>query len=233
MGKRGPKPRRKKPVEWSSNLAYAIGLIATDGSLSKNGRHIELTSKDRGQLQTFMRCLDIEVKIGIKKGYADKTANRVQFGDVVFYDFLLEIGLTPNKTKTIGALDIPDKYFFDFLRGHHDGDGSFHSYWDKRWKSSFMFYLIFVSASKEHVDWLRSKLERFLDVRGHITHGRTATVYQLKYAKAESLKIIKNMYYSNTVPCLKRKRVKIFKALRRAGNLTKFAQVLKLVDISP
>lgn len=217
MGKPGPKPKRKKLFEWSPGLAYAVGLIATDGSLSKNGRHIELTSKDRDQLQTFMKCLGIRVKIGIKKGYGGTVVFRTQFGDVALYDFLLKIGLTPNKTKVISSLDIPDAYLFDFLRGHYDGDGSFYSYWDTRWKSSFMFYVVFVSASKDHVDWIRSKLERLLNVRGHVTHGRVATVYQLKYAKAESLKIIKNMYYSPTVPCLKRKRAKIYKALRMQG----------------
>lgn len=219
MGKPGSPPKRKVPIVWSSNLGYAIGLIATDGSLSNDGRHIELTSKDRAQLETFMRCLDIKVKIGTKRsGSTNAMTGRIQFGDVILYKFLLSIGLTPNKTRTIGLLNIPDKYFFDFLRGHHDGDGSFHSYWDKRWKSSFMFYLVFVSASKEHIDWIRSKLGHLLNVHGHITHGRTASVYQLKYAKAESLKIIKNMYYSPTVPCLKRKRTKIFKALFAQGT---------------
>lgn len=36
-----------KPVKWSPKIAYAVGLITTDGSLSKDGRHIDLTSKDR------------------------------------------------------------------------------------------------------------------------------------------------------------------------------------------
>jgi len=35
---------------WSKELAYVIGLLVTDGCLSKNGRHIDPTSKDREQL---------------------------------------------------------------------------------------------------------------------------------------------------------------------------------------
>ena len=42
---------------------------------------------------------------------------QIQFGDVVFYQWLLSLGLTPNKSKTIGPLKIPYEYFFDFLRG--------------------------------------------------------------------------------------------------------------------
>ena len=45
--------------------------------------------------------------------------------------------------KKLKSVVMPKKYFFDFLRGHFDGDGSFYSYWDKRWKSSYMFYVSF------------------------------------------------------------------------------------------
>ena len=93
-------------MRWSSNLAYVIGLIVTDGNLSKDGRHIELTSKDRDQIETFSRILNLENKIGHKKsGYNPSGVYyRIQFGNVKLYRFLIKIGLTPNKTKTIGIL---------------------------------------------------------------------------------------------------------------------------------
>jgi len=53
-------------MDWSNNLAYAVGLIATDGSLSKDGRHINLTSKDLGQIQNFAKILNLKNRIGIK-----------------------------------------------------------------------------------------------------------------------------------------------------------------------
>ena len=80
---------------------------------------------------------------------------------------------------------MPIKYFFDFLRGHFDGDGTFYSYWDPRWKSSYMFYTVFISASKRHIMWIRSMLSELAGITGHITKDQKKTVYQLKYAKAE------------------------------------------------
>lgn len=207
------KPKNKVKIEWSPEFAYAIGLLVTDGCLSSDGRHIELTSNDMEQLLNFRKCLSINNKIGRKSsGYTNKKSTRVQFGDINFYRFLVSIGLTPAKSKTVGKIDVPDKYFFDFLRGLHDGDGSFYSYWDPRWRSSFMFYTNFVSASKKHIDWLRNKLSDFLKVKGHITKDQKKTTYQLKYAKAESLKILRKIYYSKNVVCLSRKRLKIEKA---------------------
>jgi len=124
----------------------------------------------------------------------------------------------PGKTKIIGEIKIPDKYFFDFLRGHFDGDGTFHSYWDPRWKSSFMFYTIFVSASKKHIDWLRGEIFNFAKIRGHTTKSVNGSVYQLKYAKAESLKLFPKLYYDENVVCLSRKRIKIEKAFEIDKN---------------
>lgn len=215
--KRGAKPKRIKPPQWSAELAYAVGLIATDGCLYNDGRHISLTSKDREQLVHLKKCFGLENKIAYKtSGFTGKKTSHVQFSDVTLYDFLLSIGLTPAKTKTIGALDIPEKYFFDFLRGHHDGDGTFYSYWDSRWRSSFMFYLVFISASRVHIDWIRGSMEKHLGVIGHITTRKG--VYQLKYAKKEALKIIRRIYYRKGVVCLKRKRLKIERALRIVGE---------------
>lgn len=221
MGKRGTKPQEKVKTIWSPEFAYAIGLIASDGSLSKDGRHIDLTSKDREQLVNFMKCLSITVKIGEKKSGTGKKVLRVQFGDVEFYRFLFSIGLFPNKTKTLGSIHIPDRFFFDFLRGHFDGDGTFYSYWDPRWRSSFMFYLVFISASKKHIQWLRTRIFTTLHIRGHIVKVVDNSAYTLRYAKTESLKLLSKLYYDERVVCLSRKRKKVEKALSVAANILK------------
>lgn len=145
---------------------------------------------------------------------------RLQFGDVLFYQWLLSVGLTSKKSLTISELAIPDEYFFDFLRGAFDGDGCFYSYFDPRWKSSFVFYTTFVSASIKHITWLREEIHRHLGISGHVTRGKKSTVYQLKYAKEDSFKILKNMYHSIDVVCLSRKRVKVEAALAQNEQST-------------
>lgn len=208
----------KVKIEWSPDFAYAIGLLVTDGNLSTDRRHIDFTSNDIEQLENFMKCLGIKQKIGVKtSGYSGRKTPRIQFGDVNFYKFLLSIGLMPKKSKIIKGVIIPKKYFFDFLRGHLDGDGSFYSYWDPRWKSSFMFYTSFVSASHAHINWVQGKIFEFLRIKGHITKSRTQSCYQLKYAKKESEKLLKRMYYSDKVTRLKRKYLKIKRIFDKMG----------------
>lgn len=206
-------PQNKIKTEWTSNLAYIVGLIATDGNLSNDGRHIDFTSKDIQLIKSFKKCLGIKNKIGFKRGsFSDKKYPRIQFGDIAFYKWLVSIGITPQKSKTIGKLKILDKYFFDFLRGHFDGDGCCYSYWDKRWRSSFMFYINFISASEDHILWLDSKIKKLSKIKGVIRKEK-GPIYSLKFAKEGSRALISKMYYKNDLPCLLRKKNKLKKIL--------------------
>ncbi|MEX0594846.1 MAG: LAGLIDADG family homing endonuclease [Patescibacteria group bacterium] len=204
-------------TKWRPDLAYIIGLIATDGSLSIDGRHISLTSKDKEQLENFSRILSLKNTIGTKfSSYKkEKKYYVIQFGSVSFYRFLLSLGLTPNKTKTIGKLKIPRKYFRDFLRGHLDGDGCTYSYWDPRWKSSFMLYTDFVCASREHLEWVRDEIKAVVNIEGRITFAGKST-YHLRLAKKHSIKLFQFMYYKKGLPCLERKRLKFQLAVQQA-----------------
>ena len=222
MGKSGSRPRRKVPLQWSSDLAYGVGLFATDGCLYNNGRHLSFVSKDVELLDLFKKSFGLHTKISYKiSGTSGQQCPHIQWGDVVLYRFFLSIGITPKKSLTIGKIVVPEKYFFDFLRGVIDGDGSFYSYYDPRWRSSFMFYLSIASGSPRFLRWIRAELKSKIGVRGHVTKSSKGITEQLKYAKTEASKIVKKMYYSSRVPCLTRKRVKIFAALKEAGYLTR------------
>ncbi len=212
---------------WSRKLAYAVGLIATDGNLSIDGRHIELTSKDVEQLKNFCNCLNKQVKIGQKiSGYTGTYHSHVQIGDITLYKFLLKIGLTPKKSKTIGELKIPNRYFVDFLRGCLDGDGCTYSYWDPRWRSSFMLYTTFTSASSSHVLWLQGKIEELYGIIGKVSFDNRSN-YNLRFAKTASTTLLGKIYYKKNLICLTRKRLKVEASL---GIINNDAAVLEQAD---
>jgi len=172
-------------------------------------------SKNLQLINTFKDCLGLTVKVSKKRsGFVNNNyVYFVQFGDVNFYRFLVSIGLTPYKSKTLGALKIPNKYFIDFLGGSFDGDGTSYAYWDKRWASSYMYYLVFVSASLEHLKWIRRKLRSLFKVKGHFNLSLRAVAYQLKYARSEAQKVVTKMYRSPDAPRLERKFKKVYTSL--------------------
>jgi hypothetical protein len=194
-----------KPIKWDSNIAYAVGLITTDGNLSPDGRHICMVSNDIQLLETFRNCLNLSNKICPKRsGYTGlETSHKIQFGNVIFYKWLLDLGLTPKKSKTINNLKIPDEYFFNFLRGHLDGDGYIRKYQDKVFPKSQRLYLNFYSASAMHLQWLQKSIKNLSGANGKIS--KKTNEYVLIYAKKESLKLIPLIYPNKNVPRLQRK----------------------------
>lgn len=194
-----------EPVKWSPKIAYAVGLITTDGNLSPDGRHLDITSNDFELLETAKKCLQIDNEITPKfsssTGY--KSSFHIQFGNVIFYRWLEDLGLMPKKSKIIGPLKIPDEYFFHFLRGHLDGDGNVLRYMDKIWPNSERLYLRFYCASLKHLKWLKQMINKLSNLNGRIK--KDGKMYALVFAKKESLKLLPLIYPHKNIPCLHRK----------------------------
>jgi len=184
-----------------------VGLIATDGCLSGDGRHIDITSKDFQLLETVNEILPRRQKIASKQNGHGQSAYRIQIGDVAMYRWLLQLGLTPRKSLTIGKIAVPSEYFPDFFRGAFDGDGSVYWYYDKRWKNSLMFYTSITSASLRFAEYLRQVAKDQIGIHGSLNWA--GGVYQLRYAKKETAILARWMYHANDLPYLLRKKIKI------------------------
>lgn len=196
-------------------MAYVLGLLATDGCLVGDRRHLALTSSDVDLLETFRTLIGRPNAKIRHKTSAWGSACDVQFGDVALWRFLEDAGLTPRKSLTLGELRVPDQFFFDCARGLLDGDGSISNFWHLPTRRPYPAYryerlmVKFHSASRSHVDWLRGAIVRIAGVGGHITanraQGRSNLVYVLTYGKHASIALLKEMYRDPFSPRLQRK----------------------------
>jgi hypothetical protein len=212
---RGPRlTAPRSPVSWSPDLAWAVGVLATDGNLSRDGRHLSIPSKDADLLESLRRCLTLQNSIS-RRVINSHQIYRLQWGDRQFYKWLLSIGLTPAKSLTLGPLAVPDEHFVHFFRGCIDGDGSIRTYVDHYntfKKPTYIYTRLFVSivsASPRFPEWLRATVRRLAGLSGSLTVKRSASrndIWCLKYAKRESLALLRWMYQDPLAPCLRRKR---------------------------
>jgi len=192
-------------LAWSPDFAYAIGLITTDGCLSKDGRHLDLTSKDKEVIETFRHCLRLTNKIGLKArgGSSIRKYYRIQFGDINFYTFLLSIGLTPAKSKILGPLKIERDRFADFLRGCIDGDGCINTVSHPESKHP-QLRLRLSSASPLFLGWIKKSLGGLVAVKGGWI-SQSSRAHVLTYAKADAILILNYIYYPGVKSFLNRK----------------------------
>ncbi len=216
-------------LKWNPNLAYAVGLIATDGYISKDNRHVTLTSSDYEQLITFKECLgkNNNPTINPASKISKKVSYRIQIGDVVLLEWLKSIGINNKKSLTIGPIKMPNRFLRDFVRGSLDGDGHVRSYIDKYncYKNpKYIYKRLFIflsSASMRHITWIRSKISEILKINGSFQYVKSKSqlgknyIYSIKYSTKEATKLAKWIYYSSDVPCLKRKRIIVEKHISK------------------
>ena len=202
--------RKPKPFECPEPLFwYAVGLIATDGCLSSDGRHVNITAKDHEYLSGLRNALGVSCQVTKCYGSSGQMAHRLQIGSRALYDRLLTLGLTPKKSLTIPALNVPDEGFRDFLRGVIDGDGNIRR-WQHPTNGREQWAVRIYGASKPFIRWLQATTERLWRVRGFIYYSkpqneRHHTLYTLKYGKLAAKVILEQCYYPGSF-ALARKR---------------------------
>ncbi|MDP9245216.1 MAG: hypothetical protein M3O64_01060 [Chloroflexota bacterium] len=209
--------RRKGPTtstEWTPVLAYAVGLLATDGCQT-DGRHLAFPSADRDLVEILLRCLGKTNKISEVRTRRGGLIYKTQIGDVRLCKWLLTVGVTPRKSLTLGPLNVPDEYILECARGLMDGDGGITNFTHAATKKTYPDYRYerivvgFNSASRAHLDWLREKLHPFADAPGWL--GVTAATTErhefvtLRYGKTDGLRLLPFLYRDATVPRLERK----------------------------
>lgn len=203
--------------KWTPNFAYGVGLMTTDGCLSPDGRHLEFSSKDSENVRHLQRCFGIHTKIGHKiRGTTPyHSCYRTQFGNVELYRFLIGIGLTPRKSRTLRRVIVPSLLFADFLRGVWDGDGCITAF---RHPESYrlQWRMHVTSGSGAFLGWLRYEIETRYGLTGTIFPNVRAQ--QLVYYKHQGARLIGMMYYGPDVVCLTRKRKKAEALLAGAEN---------------
>jgi len=199
-------PHKKKKLGLKgSTLWYLVGLITSDGSLSKDGRHIDVTSKDRDYLIGLKGFTGLHNRVTLKHGYKGAAAYHIQFANRDFYDFLLGIGLMPRKSLILKEMRVERDYFGDFARGLIDGDGCIRT-WTHPTNGSRQWSLRIYSGSEEFLKWFGNKMELCFGAGGKIYKESSSRgiKYTLKYGKMAAEAVLKNCYYDNAF-AMKRK----------------------------
>lgn len=119
---------------WTPELAYILGILATDGYLGdktgkKKAHQIQLSMIDEDIITAIAKIIGYEGRIYTKQPpklgiYNSKMQYAIKFGNKRVFDRLIELNITPRKTYNLQMPPIPDNLFSHFFRGVFDGDGT-------------------------------------------------------------------------------------------------------------
>lgn len=213
--------------KWTPEMAYVLGYFAADGSMIRNNRgahFIEFTSTDECLLQQLQKMVDSNHALTERMRHGSekwKKQYRLQVGSRRWFEDLLKLGFTQNKSSTLRLPRVPKRYLGDFVRGYFDGDGcvylgKHYSAWHK--KEIWSFSTRFTSGSKAFLEEMQLVLRK-CGIKGGYISTKTGG-FELAFSRRDSLALYRLMYHTAQAPD--------FHLPRKRQKLEKGIQVLKL-----
>lgn len=199
----------------SSNMAYILGFLASDGTVRKNSNQIKLTlaTKDREIIEKIKEELHFDGNINdyiSGNGFFNST---IEFTSKEIKEDLKLYNITPQKTFTFNFPQrLNKKYWIDFIRGYFDGDGCISTA-----GSAIRFQICSATQNvlENIVNFLYEEYS-IPKVKLYIRKGLN-NLYYIQYSTNPTKDIFKILYYPNCL-CLDRK-YKIFQNLCNEINI--------------
>jgi len=195
--------------EWK---AYFLGWIASDGNVYLGSRKhtisLTIVENDRHILDYFnikifngFKPLNYR-KARYKKGtnYYCKPLYRFSIDNKKMCYDLLNLGVTNNKSNTIGEIKIPNKFIRHFIRGVFEGDGSIG-------KNNSGKKVLFFTNSLLFKNWLILLLKQELNIDPKVYQNEKG-LFNIVFYKKKYIELFYNYIYSDCEMFLARKKEK-------------------------
>lgn len=186
------------------NVAYVLGFLAADGTISSKSNCLKITVAERDSelLEKFKEEFEYDGKVKHNvnnKGYSIAT---LEINSAIYKEDLKKYNIVPNKTFTFSIPDtIPNEFLIDFIRGYWDGDGTICTAGKSAIRSSLC------SARKETLEQILNFLEDKYNIPkvSVQTTMRKNPLYYIQYSNNSTKKLFKAFYYKEELLYLKRK----------------------------
>src|SRR5690625_2596048 len=105
---------------WTREMAYVLGFIYTDGSISDNT--LTISQNERYILEEINNAMDSTSLIADRENGKNILYTLAIHRQEIVTD-LKRLGITEGKSRTINFPEVPNEYLPHFIRGVIDGDG--------------------------------------------------------------------------------------------------------------
>lgn len=196
----------------SSNKAYILGFIFSDGNIFNNTVKINLIKSDSEILYDIGNKIFLDGNIQIHeikgetkvwkngKKYFSKPQTALILTRKNIVTSLKKNGLTPKKTFTIRFPDIDTIFYKDFIRGYFDGDGCF--YISKKYKNNNR---INITSNTLFINKLSKIIENILNIDCKIKESNIKNIDRLNIYGNIKVKKFLDWIYDDAQLKLKRK----------------------------
>ena len=197
----------------TSNMAYILGLLASDGNVAKKENQINicLNEEDYEILEKIRKEIKSTRPIKVYSRNNGATQSKLVVFSSTMKKDLSHYSIVPNKTFILQPPELLKKeYYIDYIRGYFDGDGSVYI------NSNGIPGVNIGGASKEMIEWIRKVLaEQYgiickkIDSSQKLSEKRN---YNRIFYYGENIVKLYKIFYKNDSLYMKRKK-DIFKTI--------------------
>ncbi len=178
--------------KWTPEMAYVLGLIATDGNVGWNPEKgyqsltITAAEKDKEHLEKIRKLLKSTKPLL----YAESTKSyRLIVNSKKICKDLMAFGIVPAKSKILKFQPVPDRYLSHYIRGVVDGDGTVR--YCNREKSPY-FEINICSGSRAFLEELARRVVEKMGIIA--TVKARPNVFIVRYTCKRAMKFAKWIY---------------------------------------
>lgn len=210
---------------WSPEMAYVLGFIIADGTVTHTKRDtyfLSIQITDLLLLKAIQHAMGSNHTIHVRERHGnERTIYRLQVGSKIICNDLAHFGVVPQKAHVTNMPSVPDEFLGDFVRGYFDGDGNV---WvgivhkERRTKLA-VIQTAFTSCSRDFLESLKEALKQ-KGINGSIACRES--YFRLSYSVRSSLALYALMYAGDSPLQLPRKRLVFERFLRereRTANM--------------
>lgn len=170
----------------SESKAYFLGLMYSDGSVSRNTFYLKL--KDEDIILKFRDALECDYPVK-RISYGGYDAYILVVNSQTSCNNLIKQGCFINKTKIIRLPKLKEDLYKHFIRGFFDGDGCLQLQ-DKIYHCRFDL----ASASKEFLEDVRPIITTHAKTNGYLGKETNYDVWHLNYSGHQVVQILDWLY---------------------------------------
>jgi hypothetical protein len=223
----------------NKNKAYVLGLIISDGCIYKNA--ITFTSKDIELVEILKRELKSEHKLATYNVFDKRTnkyylRNSLSIPSKEIINDLNNLGVFSKKSFDCQMPNIPEEYFWHFVRGIFDGDGTIFKATSN--KEGCLYFSIIGSENllteiKNKFNLVGISNTKIINTDYKSNNGH---LIRINYHSFHDVNILKNKIYCDSEDLRLSRKYDLFQTLReyKKGNFdhTKQLRQIKMYDLN-
>lgn len=185
-----PKYNEKFFECWSKELAWLVGIVLSDGHVSKEGLksyYVTIGMCDKDVIDNIKSMSGHKSSIYIRKPKKGKILYIITFRGREVWNFFTLLGMNNRKSETaIFPIQIPEDYMLHIIRGVFDGDGSIIINKNK-------YMAVRITGTYQVVTTIRD----LIGIHNTIHVDQNGTTYVIQYTGERAIRFL-NLIYTDT-----------------------------------